>query len=98
MNLYKAHAVHPQTDVPLIIYFNKRDGYVTFAKDEEVIHILKSIREDLWENQRFLAGLDNVERLCHTQYPVSNFKEMIEFLQSVGFNKDDLEFKQMVLH
>ncbi|WP_413375122.1 hypothetical protein [Alkalihalobacillus sp. 1P02AB] len=98
MNLFKAHVVHPQTDVPLIIYFNKRDGFVTFAKDEEVINILKNIREDLWKDHVFLHNLEKINSLCETQYPVDTFEQVYEFLTKVGFKKTDVEFKQMVLH
>ncbi|GAF66584.1 hypothetical protein BTS2_3485 [Bacillus sp. TS-2] len=98
MNLFKAHTVHPETDIPLVIYFNKRDGYMVFERDEEVITILKSVRLDLWENDSFLQNLENITKLCKTQFPVQNFDEVYEILSLMGISKSDVQFKQMILH
>lgn len=98
MDLYKAHFIHPHTQVPLIVYFNKSDGYVTFEKDEEVLKLLLQLEIGLSQDETFLTSIDQTANICQTQYPVSSFHEVYQFLEQLGIQKDDLTFKQLFLH
>ncbi|ARK29006.1 hypothetical protein [Halalkalibacter krulwichiae] len=98
MDVYKAHFIHPYTHVPLIVYFNESEGYVTFEKDQEVLQLLLQLDEDLAHDQSFLSNVNQVSNLCKTQYPVSSFKDVFEFLEHIGIGEEDLNFKQLFLH
>jgi hypothetical protein len=98
MDFYKAHFIHPYTHVPLIVYFNKRDGYVTFEKDNEVLTLLLQLDVGLAEDENFLKSISQVTNMCETQYPVSTFNDLYDFLEQLGIHKDELTFKQLFLH
>ncbi|ADC50205.1 MULTISPECIES: hypothetical protein [Alkalihalophilus] len=98
MNVYKAHIVHPHTQIPLIAYFNERDGYVTFEKDEAVLNILYELKNDLEQDKYFQVNLEQASNICLTQYPVEDLSEAVLFLTKLGLSADDVEFKQMILH
>ncbi|MCL7749338.1 MULTISPECIES: hypothetical protein [Halalkalibacter] len=98
MNLYKAHFVHPHTQIPLIVYFNESNGHVTFEKDNEVLEILLELTEGMAANRTFLENMNLTSNICQTQYPVNSFHELYEFLEALGVNKDDLSFQQLFIH
>lgn len=98
MTLFKAHIVHPYTHVPLIVYFNESSGYLTFEKDQEVLQLLLQLEEELLQDKRFLTNLSKVSNLCQTQYPVSSFQDVYQFLEKLGIEEDELTFQQMYLH
>jgi hypothetical protein len=98
MNLFKAHIVHPHTQIPLIVYFNERDGYVTFEKDEDVLKVLFELKDELREDAIFQVNLEQVSNICLTQYPVDDLSGAILFLTKLGVDEDDVEFKQMLIH
>lgn len=98
MDLYKAHFIHPHTHVPLIIYFNKSDGYVTFEKDNEVLKLLLQLEIGLTQDEKFLKNISQTTNICETQYPLNSFNEVYQFLEQLGVEKDDLTFKQLFLH
>ncbi|WP_100406388.1 hypothetical protein [Bacillus solitudinis] len=98
MNLYKAHFVHPYTQVPLIIYFNERDGVVTFEKDEEILNIILKLKQDLATNEEFQHNLSQTSNMCKTQYPLESFKDVYEFLDKLGIEGEELLFKQVYVH
>ncbi|GAE26370.1 hypothetical protein JCM9140_2425 [Halalkalibacter wakoensis JCM 9140] len=98
MNLYKAHIVHPSTQVPLIVYFNESDGHVTFEKDQELLNVLIELTEGLPSKERFIKNMELASNICQTQYPVSSFKEVYEFLATLGVKKNDLSFQQLFVH
>ncbi|WP_088103156.1 hypothetical protein [Halalkalibacter urbisdiaboli] len=98
MNLYKAHFVHPYTQVPLIVYFNERDGLVTFEKDEEILKVIFQLKQDLLTNDDFKQNLDQATNMCNTQYPVDTFKDVYEFLDKLGIESTDIQFKQVFVH
>ncbi|WP_100371804.1 hypothetical protein [Bacillus sp. FJAT-45037] len=98
MNLYKAHVVHPHTQIPLIIYFNERDGFVTFEKDEDVLSILLELKVDIAQDEYFLTNLEKVSSICLTQYPVDNLEAVMGFLDEVGINVEEINFKQVLIH
>ncbi len=98
MDLYKAHFIHPFTQVPLIIYFNQSEGHMTFEKDNEVITILLKLEKRLAEDKQFLKGISQSTNMCQTQYPVDTFNDVFEFLEMLGVNKEDLTFQQLYVH
>ncbi|WP_227938008.1 hypothetical protein [Alkalihalobacillus deserti] len=98
MDMYIAHFIHPHTQVPLIIYFNKRDGYVTFEKDNEILKLLLQLEIGLTQDEDFLDNISQTSNICQTQYPVNSFDEVYQFLEQLGVQKDDLTFKQLFLH
>ncbi|MDV2685865.1 hypothetical protein RYX56_15975 [Alkalihalophilus lindianensis] len=98
MNLFKAHIVHPHTQIPLIVYFNERDGYVTFEKDEDVLKVLFELKDELREDTLFQVNLEQASNICLTQYPVDDLSEAILFLTKLGVDEADVEFKQMLIH
>ncbi|MBP3952376.1 hypothetical protein [Bacillus suaedae] len=98
MNLFKAHIVHPNTQVPLIVYFNESDGHVTFEKDNEVLELLLQLQKDLAQDKKFLQNISQTNHLCKTQYPVDTFGDVYEFLGKLGIKKEDLSFQPLYLH
>ncbi|MDT8860963.1 hypothetical protein N0O92_12040 [Alkalihalobacillus sp. MEB130] len=98
MNLYKAHFVHPHTQIPLIVYFNESNGHVTFEKDNEVLQILLELTEGMASNKKFLKNMSLTSNICQTQYPVNTFQEVYEFLETLGIKKADISFQQLYLH
>ena len=98
MNLYKAHFIHPYTQVPLIIYFNQSDGHVTFEKDNEVLNLLLKLESKLALDKQFMENIGQTTNLCQTEYPVSTFSDVFEFLEVLGVSKDDLSFEQLYVH
>ncbi|WP_368505635.1 hypothetical protein AB3N04_08535 [Alkalihalophilus sp. As8PL] len=98
MNLFKAHIVHPHTQIPLIVYFNERDGYVTFEKDEDVLKVLFELKDELREDTLFQVNLEQASNICMTQYPVDDLSGAILFLTKLGVDEADVEFKQMLIH
>ena len=98
MDLYKAHFIHPHTRVPLIVYYNKSTGYVTFEKDNEVLALLLKLDGELAEDERFIKNISQVSNMCKTQYPVSTFDDVYDFLEQLGISKEELSFKQLFLH
>ncbi|MFC0471197.1 hypothetical protein ACFFHM_12040 [Halalkalibacter kiskunsagensis] len=98
MNLYKAHFVHPFTQVPLIVYFNQSNGHVTFEKDNEILELLLKLQKELAQDKQFLENISEASNICQTQYPVKSFTDVYEFLETLGVTKDDLTFQQLHLH
>ncbi|KHF41301.1 hypothetical protein [Halalkalibacter okhensis] len=98
MNLYKAHFVHPHTQIPLIVYFNESNGHVTFEKDNEVLEIILELTEGMAANRKFLENMSLTSNICQTQYPVSSFHEVYEFLETLGVKKADVSFQQLYIH
>lgn len=89
MDIFKAHFIHPYTNIPLIIYFNKSEGHVTFETDIEKI---KSMYGPL------VAELKDSPNICKTHYPVKSFSEVYELLEQIGVDREDLEFIQLYVH
>ncbi|MCM3762222.1 hypothetical protein M3212_15725 [Alkalihalobacillus oceani] len=98
MNLFKAHFVHPYTQVPLIVYFNESDGHVTFEKDQEVLDILIKMEKKIGKDRKFVRDLHRTSHLCKTQYPVASFQDVFDFLEGIGVDKEDLTFQQLYVH
>ncbi|WP_332691493.1 hypothetical protein [Halalkalibacter lacteus] len=98
MNLYKAHFVHPHTQVPLIVYFNQSNGHVTFEKDNEILELLLKLQKELAQDKQFLENLSQASHICETQYPVESFHDVYEFLETLGVEKNDLTFQQLYIH
>ena len=76
MNLFKAHIIHPHTNVPLIVYFNQSDGFVSFERDEKVLQAIYSVKSELALSESFQASLKRTSHLCHTQYPLDTMDEV----------------------
>ncbi|TSB45205.1 hypothetical protein [Alkalicoccobacillus porphyridii] len=98
MNLYKAHIIHPHTNVPLIVYFNESDGFVSFERDEKVLQAIYSMKSDLMQSKSFQASLKRASHLCQTQYPLDTMEEVQEFLSKIGLDLKDIEFEQVYVH
>ncbi len=98
MNLFKAHFIHPYTQTPLIIYFNKSEGHVTFETDQEMIKMIINIEKQWSEDRELLQQLREPPNICKTQYPVRTFSEVYELLERLGISKEELEFKQIHVH
>ena len=99
MNIYKAHFIHPYTQVPMIVYFNQSDRHVTFEKDNEVLGLLMKLEKKLAEDKQFQNDIDQTTtNMCKTQYPVDTFNDVFAFLEVLGIDKDDITFKQIYVH
>lgn len=98
MDLFKAHFIHPYTQMPLIIYFNKSEGHVTFEKDNELIRFWLKLEKELAEDKQFLQNITQPSNICNTQYPVTTFTEVYELLEQLGIDKEELAFKQLYVH
>jgi hypothetical protein len=98
MNLYKAHFVHPHTQVPLIVYFNQSNGHVTFEKDNEILELLLNLQKELGQDKQFLENISEASNICETQYPVETFQDLYQFLETLGVKKDALTFQQLYIH
>ncbi|MCM2676768.1 hypothetical protein [Alkalicoccobacillus plakortidis] len=98
MNLFKAHIIHPHTNVPLIVYFNQSDGFVSFERDEKVLQAIYSVKSELALSESFQASLKRTSHLCHTQYPLDTMDEVAEFLGKIGLDPKEIEFEQVLVH
>jgi hypothetical protein len=98
VNLFKAHIIHPHTHVPLIVYFNQSDGFVSFERDEKVLKAIYLVKSDLAQNESFQESLKRTSHLCQTQYPLDTMEEVIEFLSKIGIDPKEIEFEQMIVH
>lgn len=93
MDIFKAHFIHPYTKVPLIIYFNKSEGHVTFETDKEKLEMLLGGLKI-----QFIDELIEIPNICKTQYPVKTFSEVYDLLEKLGVSKGEVEFKQLYVH
>jgi hypothetical protein len=98
MKLYKAHFLHPYTNVPLIVYFNENSGLLAFEKDEEVIKVMTMFESNIKDKAAFMANLEKSSHLCQTSYPVTSLEDVYEFLEQMGVEKEDIKFKPVLLH
>ncbi|WP_017728972.1 hypothetical protein [Halalkalibacterium ligniniphilum] len=98
MKLYKAHFLHPYTHVPLIVYFNESNGVVSFEKDEEMIKLIWTFEKEMKDREQFIANIEKASYMCQSSYSVPTFDDVFEFLGKLGLRKEDLQFKQVLIH
>lgn len=98
LNLYKTHIIHPHTHVPLIVYFNETEGFVSFERDERVLNAMYNVKRDLALNKQFQESLRRATLLCETQYPLDTLKEAEEFLRKIGIDEKNIYFEQVLVH
>ncbi|NEU31869.1 hypothetical protein GN156_13940 [bacterium LRH843] len=98
MQLFKAHFIHPHTGMPMIIYYNKSNGYVTFEKDNEVLKIFLHLDKDLARDDQFVSILKETTNMSQTEYPVDSFEDVYELLESLGVSKEELTFTELIMH
>lgn len=98
MKLFKAHFIHPRTQIPFIVYYNKSNGYVTFEKDNDIIHLLMQLEKRLIQDQQFAKHIEQANTMCETTYEAKTFKDVYELLEVLGVRKNDLNFKELFIH
>ncbi len=98
LNLYKTHIIHPHTHVPLIVYFNQTEGFVSFERDERVLKAIYNVKRDLALNEQFQESLRRATLLCQTQYPLDTLKQAEQFLLKIGIDEKNIHFEQVYVH
>ncbi|WP_035344370.1 hypothetical protein [Halalkalibacter hemicellulosilyticus] len=98
MVMYKASFIHPYTHIPFIIYYNKNEGYMTLAKDEETLELVLKMQDGLGNNEEYIEQLEKANKVCETPYPCGSFGELFDFLEQIGVGKEDVTFQSMYLH
>lgn len=98
VKLFKAHIIHPYTNVPLIVYFNESDGFVSFERDEKVLQAIYLIKGDLAHNEDFQESLKRSSHLCQTQYPLDTMEEARTFLRKIGVDPKEILFEEVFVH
>ncbi|WP_209124086.1 hypothetical protein [Alkalihalobacillus sp. BA299] len=96
--IYKAHFVHPLTDVPLIILYNNVTGLISFERDEEVIKVITSMKELLPQEVLTEEKLSKADHICQSAYPADSLDEVIELLATIGINTNNIQFQKILLH
>lgn len=90
--LYKAHVVHPLTNVPLVVSFNAHSGLVSFEKDEEVLSVMTSLKgvlplevvNDIHQNQ--------TDHITKSSYPADTIEDVFDFLEKIGIDRYSVQF------
>ncbi|WZX99294.1 hypothetical protein NSQ26_08075 [Bacillus sp. FSL W7-1360] len=98
MNLYKTHIIHPHTHVPLIVYYNETEGFMSFERDEAILEAMYHVERGLVLDDTFQEGLRRVNHLCETQYPLDTLKEAKKFLRKIGIDERDVYFEPVYVH
>ncbi|OLO28242.1 hypothetical protein BTR23_18130 [Alkalihalophilus pseudofirmus] len=96
--IYKAHFVHPLTDVPLIILYNNVTGLISFERDEEVIKVITSMKDLLPKEVITAEKLSKTDHICKVAYPASSLDEAIELLETIGIDTNHIKFQKILLH
>lgn len=84
--------------MPLIVYFNQTEGFVSFERDERVLNAMYNVKRDLALNKQFQESLRRATLLCETQYPLDTLKEAEEFLRKIGIDEKNIYFEQVLVH
>ncbi|AIC93799.1 MULTISPECIES: hypothetical protein [Shouchella] len=98
MQLYKTHIIHPHTHVPLIVYYNQTEGFVSFERDEKVLKAIYNVKRDLALNKQFQESLRRATQLCQTQYPLDTLRQAEQFLKKLGIEEQSIKFEKVLLH
>ncbi|GAF15495.1 hypothetical protein JCM19045_4867 [Bacillus sp. JCM 19045] len=98
MNLFKTHIIHPHTHVPLIVYYNQSEGFVSFERDERVLKAIYNVKKDLAVNKHFQESLKRANHLCQTQYPLDSLQQAEQFLKKIGIEEKNIQFEQVYVH
>lgn len=93
--IYKAQIIHPYTNVPLIVSFNTKTHLFSFERDEEVIAIMKKIRDNTPSFFPNLFGemiFDQSENICKYSYPANSLEDVYELLEQLGIEREKVKF------
>ncbi|WP_216830542.1 hypothetical protein [Alkalihalobacterium elongatum] len=96
--IYKAHFVHPLTNVPLIILYNNVTGLISFERDEEVIKVISSMKDLMVEEVITEEKLSKTDHICQSAYPADSLDEVKDLLETIGINSNNIKFQKILLH
>ncbi|MEB1805826.1 MAG: hypothetical protein LPK26_00695 [Bacillaceae bacterium] len=96
--IFKAHFVHPLTDVPLIMLYNNVTGLIAFERDEEVIKVIASMKDIIPEELITEEKLSKTDHICRSTYPAGSLEDVKELLETIGINSKHIKFEKIYLH
>ncbi|WP_096201690.1 hypothetical protein [Bacillus sp. FJAT-45350] len=96
--LYKAYFLHPYTNVPLVVSYNKTRGILSFEKDEEMIGFLLSIKDKLKEGDSLVDNIKQTDHITKFTYPAETLDEVYDFLEKLGVEREAVNFETVLLN
>ncbi|MFV8828166.1 hypothetical protein [Alkalihalobacterium sp. APHAB7] len=96
--IFKAHFVHPLTNVPLIMLYNNVTGLISFERDEEVIKVITSMKDIIPEEVITEEKLSKTDHICRSAYPANSLDDVKELLETIGINAKHIKFEKIFLH